>query len=392
MIAESELSAWPSSRIKSVWQLAWRMLTHNRPRLIFTIIGVSTAFFLASAQLGLLVGWTNTTSALIKHAEVDLWLMSENTRALDFGTPIPRQTIYRARSTPEVIWAQGMLVSWNSWVRPDGSSISVQLLGLDKDKVGGPWQMQEGDLRIIDNPQTAIVDELYQNLLQIHARGESVQMRSQRVIIGGFSEGVRSFAGTPHVFMSLKHALLYDQRHRDDEITYVLIRCRQGADVKAVQANMRQLIKHVDVLTSDEFAGRTARYWMLGTGAGIGVILTAVLGVLVGAIIASQTLFATTQENFGNYAALMAIGFERRLLSQVVLLQSLLVGTAGIVIGSAGFVPLVWATARSPLPIEFYPPVLIGLIAIFLVVCILAAGISLRSVFRLDPVVIFSQQ
>jgi len=172
----------------------------------------------------------------------------------------------------------------------------------------------------------------------------------------------------------------------------VLIRCRQGADVKAVQANMRQLIKHVDVLTTDEFAGRTARYWMLGTGAGIGVILTAVLGVLVGAIIASQTLFATTQENLGNYAALMAIGFERRLLTQVVLLQSLLVGVAGIVIGTAGFAPLVWATARSPLPIEFYPPVLAGLIGIFLVICILASGLSLRSVFRLDPVVIFSQQ
>ena len=67
----------------------------------------------------------------------------------------------------------------------------------------------------------------------------------------------------------------------------------------------------VDLLTGREFAVRTMTYWMLETGAGLTVVLTAVLGLVVSAVVTSQTLYTVTQEHLVNYATLSAVGFGR---------------------------------------------------------------------------------
>ena len=373
------------------WQLAWAMLIHNSSRLVFTVFGVATAFLLAAAQLGLLVGWTNTNTALITHANADIWLVAEQTPAWDFGTAIPRQLIYKARSVAQVRWTRGLFVAWNNWQRPDGRYVSVSLVGLDSDALGGPWQLLQGDMRVIHRPETIIADELYLPLLQLQRLGDSAQILGNRATLGAISQGIRTFTASPHIFTSIEQALRYDQRYRDDEITYVLVACEKGADIHAVQARLREHIKGVEVLTSREFAKRSASYWMLETGAGITVIITAILGLLVGAVITSQTLFATTQEHLSHYATLLAVGFERRTLANVVILQSLLIGVAGILVGGLLFIPAALASARTPIPLELTPLVLLALIIIFLITCLLASVLSLRSVFKLDAVVVFSQ-
>lgn len=119
-----------------------------------------------------------------------------------------------------------------------------------------------------------VVDELFRDDLGVAEIGGSFEMYGERVTVGGISRGLRTFTASPHVFTSIEQAIRYDKRYRDDEVTYVLGRCGPGADMAAVQAEMRRNIPHVEVLTTWKFALRTAKYWMLGTGIGI----TAVLG------------------------------------------------------------------------------------------------------------------
>ena len=341
------------THIESIWLLAWTMLLHNLSRLLFTILGVGTAFFLAAVQFGILLGWIYATTALINHANVDLWLMAKHTPTFEYGAPIPKQTVYLARSTTGVKWAQALFVSWSAWVRPNGSSISSQLIGLDHDGVGGPWEMYQGDVRSIQKPETVLIDELYQEELGVSALGEKAELNGMTVNIGGFSEGIRAFTGIPHVFTSIKQALVYDTRYLDDEITYVIVRVQEGINVKELQQDLRERIKGIDVLTSKEFAVLTAQYWMLKTGAGIGVVMTAFLGLFVGTIIISQTLFSTTQENRSNYVSLLAIGFDKKSLTLVVFLQSLIVGFSGIFIGGLGYWVMHCYSQHGPINIAF---------------------------------------
>src|SRR5262249_16003601 len=143
------------------------------------------------------------------------------------------------------------------------------------------------------------------------------------------------------------------------------------------------------VLTSAEFVRKSIRYWMLETGLGITVIITAVLGLVVGSVIISQTLYAITHDHLPNYATLMAIGFARWQLALVVVIQSVLVGTVGILSGSALFGRAAQVTQATPIPLEMRREVFVAILVASLASCACSSLLSLRSLFRLDPVCVF---
>lgn len=366
-----------------------KMLFHNRLRFTMTVIGIAIAFFLAAAQIGLLVGWINTNSAIIKHAGVDIWVMAKETRSFDFGMSIPRHRIQQVNSVKGVAWAEGMIIGWVNWHHPQGKHLTVELIGLDKSNVGSPWEMASGSIESVHLPETVIIDELSANVLGTKAIGDEAEMEGNRVIIGGISQGVRTFTASPFVFTSIKNALNYVTYYRDDEISYVLARVEPNANVLDVRNRIAQEVSDVEVLTTAEFAERSVKYWMLETGVGITVIITAALGLLVGAVIMSQTLFAITQDHIANYATLLALGFHQKTLRQIVLTQSLSLGGLGIIVGLVLFFLACNASARSPIPLETTTMVTTGLVAFSLMCCIASSWFSIRAIFKLDPVSVF---
>jgi putative ABC transport system permease protein len=365
------------------------MLLHNRMRFVMTILGISFAFFLASAQIGLMVGWVNTNSALIRHANVNLWVVAEQTSAYDYGSAIPRQRIQQMRSIPGVIWAEGLVLSWALWQHTSGKRVAIELVGLDDSNVGGPWDMLEGTVEMAQLPETVIVDELYLENLGVERIGQEFGINGESVRVGGISQGVRTFTAAPFVFTSLESAIDYDNRYEDNEITYVIARVEAGENPEDVKARAAKNLTDVEILTSDEFAERTVKYWMLETGIGITVIVTAVLGLLVAGVIMSQTLFAITQDHLGNYATLLALGFHQQTLRAIVLTQSMTIGGIGVIFGGFMFTIASLASLRTPIPIETTFSVSIALIVLSLVCCVAASFASIRTIFRLDPLAVF---
>jgi putative ABC transport system permease protein len=249
--------------------------------------------------------------------------------------------------------------------------------------------MKEGTVAAVHHPDTVLVDELYLNALGVEKCGQEFEMIGERAVVGGITDEVRTFTASPYVFTSIESAIRYDKRYRPDEVTYVLARCAKGYTPEQVRDSIARYVPHVEVLTSREFALRTMKYWMLETGVGTTVVVTAVLGLLVGALIMSQTLFAITQEHIANYATLVALGFSRPRLTAIVLVQSLILGGGGIALGSQFFFLASRASATTPIPLETTGPVFAALVAISLASCFLASFASVRSIFRIDPISVF---
>ena len=59
-----------------MFTLAKRNLFQDKMRLAVTLTGVVFAVVLIIIELGLIFGFTRTTSALIDHSQVDLWITS----------------------------------------------------------------------------------------------------------------------------------------------------------------------------------------------------------------------------------------------------------------------------------------------------------------------------
>ena len=68
--------------------------------------------------------------------------------------------------------------------------------------------------------------------------GDTAQVGASRVRVAGLTEGIRSFTVTPFVFTTLNRARqLIDMPA--DNITYVLVKVRPGADVEKVRDEIR---------------------------------------------------------------------------------------------------------------------------------------------------------
>jgi putative ABC transport system permease protein len=379
------------NKSQSTIALAFAMLVHRRARLISSIVVLGLAFFLTQAQIGLLCSWIDTTTALITHGRADLWIMAPKTCALDYGTPIPRERIYQVRSVPGVNYAEGMIVDWSFWQCGDGARVSIEIVGLDKGLLSGPWLMQTGDVSNLFDPYHVIVDSLYMKELGVSSVGDEFDIVGHKAIVSGISRNVRTFTASPFVFSSLSDATEFDPRYTSDQITYVLAKCDEGANPDEVRNRVAAAVPFVEVLTAKQFFARTAYYWMLSTGAGITVVVTAVLGLLVGTLIANQTLFSITQDHLKDYATLMALGFSKKKLIAIVISQGLMLGVAGILVGSAFFYPAMLASMQTPIPVALPLWVFAGVAFISLFSCGAASWMSVSSIFRIDPVTVFSQ-
>jgi putative ABC transport system permease protein len=365
------------------------MLLHKKVRFGFTVFGLAVLFLLSSAQVGLLVGWCNTITAVTSHAGVDVWVMADKTVAWDYAAYIPRQRIYQVRNVKGVAWSEGMYVGWSMWQRPDGRLVSVQMVGLDRGSVGGPWAMREGSVEAVQQPNSVIVDELFLATLGVKGVGDEVEMYGERATIRGVSREVRTFTATPFVFTSLKMATRYDKAFRAEDVTFVIVRCGPGANPKQLAQRIAAEVPGVEALTTDELMLRSIIYWLVETGTGLILLTTASLGLVVGAVVASQTLHAITQDHQANYATLLAVGFSHRQLLGCVLLQGMILSSLGILLGSVALKGLSILSANTPAAVEMTALVYTGLVAVSLASSLLGSFLSVKTIFHLDPVAVF---
>jgi putative ABC transport system permease protein len=344
------------------------------------IVGIVFAFVLTTAQSGLLVGWCNTVSAIVRHCDADFWIMAPKTQSFDFPSQISRSNVFLARSVNGVTWAEGLILDWNTWLRSDGREITLQILGLDDSCAGGPWIMKEGKVTDAFLPRAIIVDESFLDLLGVSRIGDEVEIWDHKAVVRGICSGIRTFTTNPVAFTSRRTLTGWDPRLTEDSITFVLVRKAPDASQTEVLRRLQESVPYLQVLTTRQFAIRTIKYWMLTTGAGITVVMIAILGLIVGSVIISQTLYATTLDHITDYATLLALGFAKARLASVVVIQSSLV-----------FFYLARLSASTPLPLETTPAIFAGLVLLTLLCCVLASFMSVRSIFRLDPVTVFKR-
>jgi len=369
--------------------LALRNLVHDRVRLIVTLVGIAFAVVLMNVEIGIFLGFVRTTSSLVDHARADLWVMAQGTRNVDQTVAISERKYYEALAVPGVSRAARLNVEFADWRRPDGGSESVLIVGL---KPGNgllhPWNVVEGDIRSLRYPGTVMIDEFYRQKLGITHLGQTVEIGGHRAQVVGFTRGIRSFTQSPYVFASTRTALDYS-RIRPDQTKYVLVKVKPGADIDAVKARLAKALPDVDVKTAAQFSRQTQFYWMFTTGAGLALLVAAFMGLLVGAVVISQTLYATTIDHLGEYGTLRAIGAPDRYLHAVIARQAVLSALWGYALGLILSLAAVLAVQDGGPAIILPLPVMMVMLILTLVMCVGAALISIKKVTRLDPASVF---
>src|SRR4029450_6106934 len=109
--------------------------------------------------------------------------------------------------------------------------------------------------------------------------------------------------------------------------------CKMRAAAAKVVERLK-VYPQMTAYTKGEFSFRSRIHWMTTTKAGLALAFTAFLGLLVGAVVTSQTLYAATAAAQREYATLRAMGIPRWRLQLSVLAQSFWVGLGGILVAA----------------------------------------------------------
>jgi putative ABC transport system permease protein len=372
-------------------------LWHERPRFLPGIGAVCFSAVLIALQCGLLLGLFKITSIPVDNTTADVWICSENAQSVDLGRPQPLTRVSRFAGDPRVESYETYYQAFASWVKPDGGSSLCILVGskLDDDNLGSIKELDDKMRQALTEPNTIVVDKSELKELGITGIGDHAEINKIRVRVVGLTTGLKSLAG-PYVFCNRTTArLLLRNMTSRDSTTYYLIRCAGGDNKALREENARSLTNDLNeyykdrhdmtVITSDKFSTRSRLHWLTKTKAGIALGYTALLGLLVGAVVTSQTLYAATTASAKEYAILLAMGIPRRKVTMTVLIQSFWVGLFGIVAAYPAVHGLAWLGSFFGVIIPL-PWTLLGISAgVTLVMSMLAGLVALRSVRKIEP-------
>lgn len=369
--------------------LALRNLMHDRIRFAVTLTGIVFAVVLVTLQCGFFLGFITTISGVIDHSEADVWVASAGVKTFDIAMPMPESRYFEVLAVPGVASAARMVVDFAFWKKPGGGQESIEIVAVDTHKgMGGPWNLADTDISCLDLEDAVIMDQLYLEKLGVTFLGQEAEIIGSRARVMGFTRGIRSFTTSPYVFTAYRNGHRYS-RFSPAEITYVLVKAEPGVDPETVRSAINARVANVDAFTTGEFSTRTRMYWMLSTGAGAALMLTAILGLVVGMVIVAQTLYATTMDHLQEFATLKAMGAPDSYINRVLFVQAGISAVIGYALGMLICLAFMRMQRYGDVAITVPGSWAAGIFLVTVGMCMAASFISIRKIMRIDPAVVF---
>lgn len=369
--------------------LARRNLFHDKIRLAVTLTGIAFSVVLMVVESGLFQGFSTTTSSLIDHSNADIWIAARSTAYIDQAATFNERKYYQALATPGVERAQKYIARWTVWKAPSGRTESIQVIGIDPDSAMGlPWNLVAGDVLQLKQPDAIIVDEIYKQKLSVNQIGDRFEINNFRAKVVGFTSGLRAFTTAPYVFTTFKNAQDFTNIP-EDQTNFVLVKAAPGANIAALQAELQKRLPENAVYTRKEFSDLTRHYWMFTTGAGVAVLMAAVLGLIVGIAVVAQTIYATTMDHIREYGTLKAMGAPNSYVFGVIITQAAIAAVIGYAIGMIVSVFVVRGGVMGGAAILLNWQTVVGMFFLTLAMCMCAAFVSVNKIMTLDPAMVF---
>lgn len=376
-----------------MWKIAWCNLYHDKVRFSTAVVGLVFVVVLMAVQASIFLGAVRSSSLLVREADADLWIVHAGTTNTDIAFPLAGRRRYQALGVPGVARSGRMGVGFGIYRFPSGRHEGVVVVGTDTDHA---WLPVDVDLI---RPRTAkgrgvVLDERERARFaeggRLLAVGDRAELRGHRIFVAGFAQDMASFTVTPYVFTSYEASVDFT-RLTAGQTTFVMIQCEKGVDVETVRSALLRRIPDVEVLTRSEFAGRSWRYWVYGTGIGFSLILMAVMALIVGMTIVGQTFVTAVLVKMREYGTLKALGFTNRFVAGVILAQGVIVALIGYVLGCGGslLVDHIFGTGGTAVNMSMPPILFLLLLPLTLAMCVASSVAAAWRVFKLAPAEVF---
>jgi putative ABC transport system permease protein len=382
--------------------VAFMMLIGDRLKYLGLVAGLAFATLLITQQASILMGMATQTSSWIRDTGAgDLWVMDPQQQFSEDGKTVSDTALYRVRGIDGVEWAVPIYKGWLKARLADGTQLTVIVCGIDDATlVGGPPQMVVGEMEDLRKDRAVFVEhkDLIGKLALTRRLGadgkpaainigDRFSINDYEVVIAGTMKMSPSFFWDPVVYTTYSRALTMAPKERK-LLGQIVTKVRAGHDVHEVQARI-EAATGLKALTTKEFERATERYILEKTGILINFALAVGLGLVIGLLVAAQTLYAFTLDNLKHFGVLKAMGATNGMILRMQLFQVLIVALLGYGLGLGVAVIMGRIIVKTDLAflMTWHIPVAGGVA--LLAICMIAGALSVLKVFRLEPAVVF---
>ena len=379
--------------------IAIRMLMGDRSKYLGIIMGLTFASLIMTQQPAIFVGLMTRSFSFISDVGLpDIWVMDPKVQFVDDVKPLQDTELYRVRGVSGVDWAMPLYKGLIKARLTNGNFQTCNVIGLDDATlIGGPPEMLEGRLEDLRRADSVIVDrDGAKEKLGLKGPdgqaiplkvGDLLELNDHRAIVVGIAKTTRTFQSQPVVYTTYSRAKNMAPRERK-LLSFILVKAKPGVDPKDLT---RTIESHTGLAayTQKGFQDLTYNYYMKNTGIPINFGISVALGFLVGAAIAGQTFYSFTLENLRQFAVLKAMGAGNGTLLMMILLQAFIVGIIGYGLGVGLTSVFGWAMRNTILSFRFPWQLLLFSGGGVMLICLMAAGISIRKVMTLEPAMVF---
>ncbi len=369
------------------FSLARANLQYEWRRYLAAVMAVAFSGLLIIVQAGLLFGMFETSSSPVDRAKADIWITSPAIPSVDLARDLHKRYSPLPYLCPEVKRVEEMYMATGDWSASDGSKVMTYIWGVDtsNQSLGFPKNLPQDMRMALDEPGGVLVDEGDLEKLKVSLGGVA-EINGKRVRVVGLLKNFRSIGGA-NIYTSSKTFQTINPSQNLDKTQYVLVSLHNPSQVDFVRDKIQDLDpqKNFRVWSREELSAQSQHYWLTESGAGAGFGFSALLGILVGTAITSQTLRSAILANLREYATLRALGISVSDLKNVVLEQSLWVGVIGVSLTMV-ITTFVWQLAALyNVAISFPWWLIMGTIAFTILVALGSGFIALKPLYQSEP-------
>jgi putative ABC transport system permease protein len=364
--------------------IAREILLHDKLRFVITVASLGVAIVMTIYDVGMFFGVTGDSVNLIDRAHAELWLFEDGESHLAAPSLVPNSALGWARRLDGV--NQACALDYSIGNLKIGDTRQVEVVGIDPAcPLFQPWEVVEGDIGGLRRKDTIIVDDLALRGVNYAQLGDVVELNGREMRIVAVTHDNKSFS-YPYVYINLR--TFESVGGTPDHYSFVAVQVKPGADQDQIIRRLANANSDVAVSRAQEFRLSTIKALI---AQGVGMIFVVVfVGVSVGMLIITLTMYTATMERLRDFAILKALGATRWKIWRIVLEQAITETTvsfgAGLTV-SLGVDYFVEATSgiRGRYPI----PVIIGCFVMMIILAILGSLISIRKATSVDPVMVF---
>ncbi len=377
-------------------RVALAMLFGDRGRFIGIVLGLAFAALLITQQMAIFLGLLSRAHAAVRDTpQAQLWVMDRSMEAIDLGgvRPLPDTALDRVRGVPGVAWAAPQLripleCNLGEGVRRDALLIGVDdqtFLGLAPVTAGRAEDLRQEGAVLLDEEGAAKFARAGRPL----AIGDAFEINDHRAVVVGFVKANPAIWFGSYLYTTAARAREWAPRSRRT-LSYIIAGVEAGRPVPEVAASITAATG-LKAITGPQFQASSAGFFARNTGIPINFGMAVGLGFAVGTAVAGMLFLQFTRDNLRYLGALKAMGASDGLLLRMTLLQAGIVGILGYGLGTGTAVLFGTLAGGGAGQLAWLLPpwLLLTCAGAILLIVIGAALLSLRTVLKLEPAVVF---